>query len=203
MNYKEFSKFITDTQPLASGCRGVVHTAMYEGKKIAIKMPSRDEVVHTTEIEKDNLSLLQHFDFVPKLVSFGDDYFAYEFIDGMHLSQALKEMSENDDIKNYKKILLQMLSDLFELDKFGMFKKELIRCTKNFIVTPNFDVVMIDFERSKPDTFNKNIPQFLQFLKTRNIFTLEEVIALGSKYVQDQQTIFNEVYSKIENLKNL
>ncbi len=200
MNFNKFKKELTDVCELANGWRGIVYTAKYNNQKIAIKLPKTDEVVHTTEVEIENLKKLQHFDFVPKLVSCGNDYFAYKFIEGNHLSTFLKK---NKDIEIYKKVLLQILTDLYELDKFGMFKKELIRCTKNFIVNKDFEVFMIDFERSKCDVFNKNIPQFLQFLKNMNIFSLQEVIELGLKYPQNTEPVFNEICERILSIDKL
>ena len=198
--FNDFKQEISNIKELANGWHGIVYTADYNNKKIAIKVPKTDEVIHTTEVEIENLKRLQHFKFVPKLVSYGDDYFAYSFIEGIHFSAFLKK---NKDLEIYKKVLLQMLSDLYELDKFGMFKKELIRCTKNFIVDKNFCVFMIDFERSKADIFYKNIPQFLQFLKNLNIFSLDEVIQLGLKYHQNTESVFNEIFEKISSINKI
>jgi len=203
MNFKKFSNNIINITLLANGWRGNIYTAIYNGEKIVIKVPKREEVDHTTAIEVENLNLLQDFSFVPKLVIYGDDFFAYSFIEGIHLSDALNKLEQEKNILPYKKILLSILGNLYKLDTVGLFKKELIRCTKNFIVSIDYSIVtMIDFERSRTNIFNKNIPQFLQFLKSKKIFTLEETIELGEKYGKDRKIIYEFICNKINVLED-
>lgn len=201
MNFEAFSQKVTELTELASGWRGIVYTALYNGKKIAIKIPNRDEVMHTTESEVENIGYIKDADFIPKLITKGEDFFAYSFIEGKHLDKVIRELKKSGDVETYKKILTQMLNQLYYLDTIGFFKKELIRCTKNFIVNDDYHVFMIDFERSKCDVYNKNIPQFLQFLKGKHVFDFETTIELGKLYGENREMVLERIKEGIMGLE--
>jgi len=161
-------KDIKDVFKLAKGHRGIVYAGKYRGKKVAIKRKKPEsEAVGRIQNEAKWLKVLNKKGIGPKFIFSKDDYFVYYFIDGKFIMDFLIE-ANNKDIN---KVLCDIVDQCNLLDKLGLNKEEMHHPLKHIIVRRN-KPVMIDFERIHYNDKPKNLTQFLQFLSSRNVYTI-------------------------------
>lgn len=182
MNFESLLTEISALEKVAEGWRGIVFSGFYNGNKIAIKKAREPKFEHCIKTEIEIIKNLTGFPSIPKLYFTGDGFFAVEFIEGCKLDKHIRYLKEHGKKEDIVKIIVKMADTLFFFDKKGFCKKELKRCTNNIIVDRNSDIYFIDFEKSRFGVYNKNIPQFLQFLKYIGIFDIEKTLKLGKFY---------------------
>ncbi len=121
-----------------------------------------------------------------------------EYISGIEFNKKIEKI---DKIKT-KKILKQILTQAFYLDKIGINKKEMHRITKNVIITKNNIPYLIDFERSRKTNNPKNVTQFISFLYKfikKDIIKIneKELIKIAKKYSNKPDIKYiNEILEK-------
>ncbi len=149
---------------VAKGKRSIVYVKKIKNKKIAYKVVL--DINRTSNVIKNEykfLKLLNKYNIGPKVLKKGKDYVSYEFIEGKNFIDVL---SENNP-KLIKKLIKDVLSQCYKLDKLKINKEEFHRPKKHILIQKNSPVI-IDFERSHFSDNPKNVTQFCQFLILKN-----------------------------------
>ncbi len=150
---------LENVKKLAQGHRGVIYTAKWKGKKVAVKAEApKSGAMNRMENEARWLIILNKHALAPKILFSGGDFFVYEFVEGDFILDFVKK---NEKLK-IKKVLLQVLKQCRALDKLHVTKEEMHHPLKHIILGKK--VVMLDFERMHYDQNPKNVTQFCQFL---------------------------------------
>ncbi len=180
MKFNEIKSEIKGLKKIGEGWRGVIYKGELEGKVLSFKVPKSE--IHTTAIKKEGkiLRYVNQYGIGGKLILEGDDFIAYEYIDGHHLKDILSE-------KNYRYIFQQLLEQSRTLDRLSISKDEMHRPHKNVLVDKDLKVYLIDFERAKKTKNLQNVTQLLQFFLNEgsNYFPKldrDEIIKLSVDY---------------------
>ena len=145
---------------LAKGKRGIVYTASYKGKKIALKKKNpKSTAIARIEIEAQFLKKLNEYGIGPKFIFFRDDEVGMEFIDG----EKFESYILGNDKKNILKVNEELFSQLYQMDKLGINKEEMHHPFKHIIVRED-KPILIDFERCHYTEKPKNVTQFVQYI---------------------------------------
>ena len=149
------------------GKRGIIHTTDYKGKKIAVKSKNpKSEALSRIEIEASFLKKLNKKEIGPKFLFFKNNCLGMEFIDGIFFQDYI----EKEDKKQIKKVIENLLNQLYTLDKLKINKEEMHHPVKHIIIRKDMPY-LIDFERCHYTEKPKNMTQFIQYLTGRNIRT--------------------------------
>ncbi len=198
MKFQEIKPKIKNLQKIGEGWRGNIFKGEFKGKTLAFKVPSEPVHIHPILKEGEILKIVNKSGIGGKLALQGEDFIAYEFIEGEELRHVINK-------QNAKRILSQVLEQARELDKLQITKEEMHRLHANVLVDKNLKVYLIDFERAKKSEKPKNITQFVQFLITGGTeylgeFEKEKAIELMRNYKSNQN---EENYLKIKEFFNL
>jgi putative serine/threonine protein kinase len=154
-------KGFTNIHYFDDGNRGVVYTADYKGKQVAIKLKKEEsEAVGRMRNEGKTLALVNKHGLGPKLVDSTDEFAAYEFVNGEYLKNWLPKAPK----AKAKKVLIELLRQARVIDTLGLTKEEMHRPLKNAIITKGDKLVLIDWERSHLTKKCHNVTQVCQFL---------------------------------------
>ncbi|ADC89007.1 conserved hypothetical protein [Thermocrinis albus DSM 14484] len=193
MRFKEFKKLLRDVQIFNKGWRGYIYTGFWEGRKVAVKVARSPEKEYAIKKEAEILTLLKGLKNFPQILYSGEDFFVYQFIEGLPLQQL--SLSPEEKVRIYRKVL-----DLVVLlDKMRINRDELQRLDKNLLVGADGEVYLLDFERGQPNaTKPHNFTQFLQFLRKEGILSQEEAVRIGKLYRTNPEEACNEVKSLLD-----
>lgn len=146
---------------LARGKRGIVYTSLVRGKKIAIKEKNPDSTARgRIPNEARYLRLLNKHGIGPRFISLRGNRLSYAFAEGEPIGDFIPHARSNDILS----ILLNLLHQLFVMDKLGIAKREMGRPWKHIIITTDKKPVLLDFERCYQSRKPKNVTQFCMFL---------------------------------------
>ncbi len=191
---------------LAKGHRGIIYTATWKGKKVAVKAQRPDSAARNRmENEAKWLKILNRKGIAPRLLLTKGDFFAYEFAEGDFILDFVRKSSREKILK----VLGEVLQQCRILDTLHVTKEEMHHPLKHIIVGRK--TILLDFERAHYDEFPKNVTQFCQFLissglsgnlkkKGRNI-DREKIIALLKTYKNHQsEDNFGKIRDDLINL---
>src|SRR3989338_9565745 len=151
---------------LSKGKRSVVYL-IKKGNKQYVKKIAKE---WTIQNEVKWLKLLNKHKICPKLISFGKSYLIEEYIEGLTISNFLKNTNKED----LKKVILNCLNQCFILDKLKVNKFEMTNPYKHIIVKKNLKPVMIDFERCRFSLNPKNVSQFVEYILKLDLFKIDK-----------------------------
>lgn len=138
----------------------MIFIGTYHGKKVAVKVKKKDsKAVDRIKNEAFWLKKLNKEGIGPRLVSAGEQYLIYAFVEG----DFILDFIEQSRPPVVKKVLFNVLLQCFNLDKLGVNKEEMHHPVKHIIVKGN-TAVLLDFERMHNTHKPKNVTQFVQFL---------------------------------------
>lgn len=170
-----------------NGSRGIISTAEYKRKKVAIKTkkPS-SEAKNTIAKETKWLKFVNKFKIGPEFILSGKDFLVYKFVEGIPFHKWIEKASKT----RLKKVLLEILEKCHTLDGLKVNKEEMHRPLTNLRITKNTKPVLIDFERMYKTNKPHNVTQFCQFLigrvnlfrKKGFMFTKNKLITAASRY---------------------
>lgn len=158
MKFEYLKQDIQQLEKIGGGWRSVVYRGIYNGKLLSFKVPLEDIHRHAILKEGKILEIVNREGIGGKLYMVGEDFIAYEYIDGKHLIDVL-----NDENKNI--LLPQLIQQAEILDRLKINKEEMHRPYKNVLVDKNLKLHLIDFERAKPTLKPKNKSQVMQFIR--------------------------------------
>lgn len=146
-------KGVKNLKYFAKGKRGIVFTAKYRSKKVAVKMKKESSEANNTIMHEANmLREVNKYKIGPKYLFNTKNALVYEFVEG-------KDLIESKQIKN---ICKKVFEQCYKLDLLGINKQEMTRPMKHVIVGNK--VTLIDFERARKAEETHNVTQFCQFV---------------------------------------
>jgi len=184
---------VRDKELFSRGKRGIIYTAFYNGKKVAIKQKRPDSKAKgRIENEVKWLKVLNKKGIGPKLMFSGDDYFVYEFVEGDFIGDYFRKSSKAE----VRRIIRDVFEQMYQLDKVGVNKYEMHHPVKHVIIEEKTkNPVLVDFERCRDTEKPKNVTQFCQFIASEALEGLfkekgividrEKMRELAKKYKQD------------------
>ncbi|MBN1544444.1 methyltransferase [Candidatus Woesearchaeota archaeon] len=157
------AKGLTRIAQLGKGHRGLIFTGMLDRKKVTVKVQRQDiDAKGTVDNEVRQLKRLNRHGIGPKLLFYGKDYFAYDYICGDFIRQYFDraDVRKKDVVDVLKKVFEQM----YVMDHLGLNKEEMHHPVKHIIVGKGNRPVMLDFERCRRRAKPHNVTQFAQFV---------------------------------------
>ncbi|MBI2546131.1 methyltransferase [Candidatus Woesearchaeota archaeon] len=153
---------------LKKGNRGIVYTALYKKKKVAIKVENKESrAIDRLTNEAKWLKLLNKHGIGPKLSFAARKYLIEEFVEGRFIMDFLQGAGRDDS----RKLLSTLLNQCYVLDRLKVTKEEMQRPYRHVIVTKR-KPVMLDFERCRSAEHPKNVSQFVQFITNAKVHAL-------------------------------
>lgn len=153
-------KGIKDVKRLTRGHRGLIFTGLLSRKKIAVKIQIKGTGAKgTVNREAKILKLLNKHKIGPKILFSGNDFFAYDFVEGIFIPAFL----ESSSAKNIRIVLKRVFEQCHILDRLKLKKEEMQNPYKHIIVTKGNRPVLLDFERARKTIKPHNVTQFCQY----------------------------------------
>ncbi|MBN2422130.1 methyltransferase [Candidatus Woesearchaeota archaeon] len=158
---KLHEKKISNIKFFARGKRGVIHTANYKNKKIAVKSKKKSSnAMNTIQNEANFLKILNKKNIGPRLVLSDKEFLCYVFVEGKFSLDYFEKANKKEIVK----ILKEVFEQCFIMDKLGINKFEMHHPVKHILITKDLKPVLIDFERARFTENPKNVTQFCDFL---------------------------------------
>ncbi len=175
----------------ARGKRGLVYSAAYKRKKVAVKVKRPESrAVGRLANEAKTLRAVNKKKIGPRLHLADKQFLVCEFIDG----PAMVKWMETATKAQKNKVAKNILEQCFILDNMKLNKEEMHRPLKHIIISKK-GPVMIDFERAYKTNNPHNVTQFCTFLMNRKFVTgakKRKLLALAKQYKKDP-TVFNTI----------
>jgi len=176
---------------LTKGKRGLVYTANYRKKRVAIKLKNKKSLAKDRiQNEIEFLKILNKYKIGPKLILTNKNFFVYEFIKGKEFVDLIKKR------KNTSLIIKKILKKCRKLDELKINKKEFTRPNKHILIKNN-NPYFIDFERCYFTDKPKNVTQFCQFLIKKKLIKNNKKILQRYKADQNEKN-FKEILKLIK-----
>ncbi len=157
---------INNLRYFARGKRGIVFTAIYKEKKIAVKINNpQSQALMRMENEARYIEFLNEKKIGPKLLLHGGGFLAYKFVEGDVIGDFLAKSDKKSIIGVIKKVMDQ----LYEMDKLKINKQEMSHPQKHIIIAKNNNPALIDFEKCKYVLNPSNATQFCDFLTSEYV----------------------------------
>ena len=187
ITFENIKDYIEDLKIIGEGWRAKVYRGKYQNKDLSFKVAS--EKIHKHPIQKEGqiLKVVNKYNIGGKLYLTGEDFIAYEYIEGAYLNKVLNE-------KNFKILMSQLLDQAFVLDKLFIDKGEMHKPYSNVLVDENLKVYLIDFERATKSLKPKNVLNLVQFI-TRGKERDNKLMDLLKRYKENQT---EENYNRIK-----
>lgn len=205
-NVESVVKRATNIKFFSKGKRGLIYTAKYSNKKVAIKIKNpKSTAISRMFIEGENLKKVNELGIGPKLINYSDDFVMYTFVEGLMFEEFLGCSTKKDTLN----ILESLFNQMRTLDMAKISKQEMTNPYKHILVTKNVEPVLIDFERSSNTPNPNNINQFLQYLFTDRItsklmtkkimINKEKLIELSKEYKKDySEKIYKQILACVK-----
>ncbi|MBI2576991.1 hypothetical protein HYV84_07290 [Candidatus Woesearchaeota archaeon] len=164
------------------GKRGNLYTGIFKGRKIVIKSKRPEsEALGRIENEIRFLKILNEEGIGPKLLFWDKrkfSYFGYAYVDGVFFPQFLERCGRKDKSK-VSRMIADIFSQCYTLDKLGINKEEMSHPQKHIIIGRRTKrPVLIDFERCHYTEKPGNVTQFTSYLLSNLIHRLLKGIGL-------------------------
>lgn len=192
MKFEEFRRELKNLEKFAQGWRGVIYTGEWQGRRVSVKVAKSKDVLKAINKEAQILEKLKGIPGFPQILTKGEDFFVYEFIEGRPLGKV--DLTPEQE----KKVLRTLLTFAYMLDNLGINRDEFARVYKNALLDNEGKVYLLDFERGKFSKRPSNVPQFLQLLYRKGYLNRDEAVELGRRYMRDREGVFTELMAKLE-----
>ncbi|MDP3733684.1 MAG: methyltransferase [Nanoarchaeota archaeon] len=137
------------------------HFSRKEKVTVAVKVLREDsQAVGRIENEIKWLHTFMKEGIGPRLLFHGNNYLAYEFVDGVFIADWITQ-STKEETRN---VLLTILEQCFVMDRFNVNKEEMHHPLKHIIIDRNNHPTLIDFERCKETESPQNVTQLVEFI---------------------------------------
>ena len=194
IKFENIKDKIKDLKIIGEGWRAKVYRGKYQNKDLSFKVASQEIHKHPIQKEGQILKVVNQYGIGGKLFLTGEDFVAYEYIEGIHLNKVLNE-------ENFKILINQLLDQAYILDKLKIDKGEMHKPYSNVLVDDNLKIYLIDFERAIKSLKPKNVLNLVQFI-TRGKERNEELMNILREYKENQsEENYNKIKSYVLNLK--
>lgn len=183
---KQLNQKVKKIKYFAQGKRGLIFTAQYKKKKIAVKIKKKSsQAVNKIRNESLWLKRLNKHNIGPKLLFHNNQYLAYQFVKGQFIMDFIKKNNKT----KIKKVLKNVFDQCFLMDELRINKEEMHHPLKHVLVDyPK--VTLIDFERVYQSKKPHNVTQFVQFVSNILKVNKKKIRILAQRYKQ-QMTLSN------------
>ncbi len=193
MRFEEFRERLTHIELVGKGWRGYVYKALFDGKKVAVKVARGKHLEYAIKKEGEILRKLKGIKGFPQLILEGEDFIAYEFIEGLPFERFPLTFEKK------KRIYKRVLELAFLLDEMCISKEEFQRLDRNVIIDKRGEVYIIDFERGNLSCKRKkNVTQLIQLFRREGYISLDEAIKLGKDYGKSPERVFKKLKRKLD-----
>ncbi|UFX83022.1 signal peptidase II [Candidatus Absconditicoccus praedator] len=182
-------------EKIGGGRRGNIEIYNQKNKKIARKtaLKGKESIIQKEIFIIKKLNQYG-INFVPQIQYTGENFFEYEFIEGIHFSEAYENQNKN------KNLMLDLLYKAYCLDRCGIIHGELMRPYKNIIVGEQNKIYIIDFERGKYGDFSgKNLKLLSQWIKNEGFLSIKDLKTIGQ--LKNPDEIYQYIKRKIKKPK--
>ncbi len=161
--------------------------------KVALKVERKESTAENRiENEIKWLQIVNQKGIGPKYLFHGENYVAYEFVEGIFIEEWLAQ--------HEKKEIVALLSNLLQqgvtLDQLKINKEELHHPFKHIIITAHHRPVLIDFERCAQTDKPKNVTQLLEFICRLEPTLKEKGIVVDKERVRKLAKEYKEAGNK-------
>ncbi|PMP63834.1 MAG: serine/threonine protein kinase [Sulfurihydrogenibium sp.] len=178
LKFQDIKEKIKNIEKIGEGWRASVYKGIFEDKVLSFKVALSD--LHKHPIQKEGIILQQvnkHGIGSPLRFS-GEDFIAYDYIDGKPLIEVINQ-------SNYLNLINQLLEQSFILDKLKIDKGEMHRPYTNVLVDKDLKLYLIDFERATKSLKPQNVLNVTQFI-LRGKERTEDLLKLLKEYKLNQ-----------------
>ena len=201
---KDKLKEVKNIEYFTKGHRGILYIGDYKKKKVVIKTERKDsEAIGRIENEVNYLKILNDKGIGPKLYFYDKKkftYFAYEYIDGLFFPIWLEHATKKNKAL-IKKIIKNVFTQCFRMDKIKTNKEEMHHPYKHVIISKGKKPVLVDFERCHKTLEPKNVTQFSTYMISE--FMVNLLKDKGIKVDREKIIKAAKVYKKKMCKKNL
>jgi len=190
-------KEIKNIEYFTKGHRGLLYIGSYKGKKVVIKTKlAKSKAVGRMENEAYFLEILNKKKIGPKFLYYDKkkDFLVYEYVEGEFFPIFIKHLGrENKNL--IKKIIKQVFTQCFRMDKLKVNKEEMHHPYKHIIINAKKKPVLLDFERCHKSKEPVNVTQFSSYIISGHMTDLlkdkgfkinrEKIIAAAKRYKKD------------------
>ena len=178
---------------LGKGYVGVAVLAKRGSKQVALKIRRTDSQRDEMEQEAKFLRLANTVGVGPKMIDSSKNFLVMEYLDGIKISEWIKQLSGVGRSKKLKTTIRKILEDCYKLDKLNFDHGELSNISKHVIVGDS-RTSLIDFESSSTER------------KPSNVTSIAQAIYIGSGIAKDVQKIYknpskNDIIKALKNYK--
>ncbi len=175
---------------LAKGKRGMVYTGMWKNKKITVKTKNpASQALGRIKIEARMLEILNKESIGPNLQFSGDNFIAYEYVDGEMILDFISRTGKKDEIAG---LFAEIFRQLHILDRIRISKEEMHHPVKHILVGKK--PVLIDFERAHYTERPQNVTQFCQFVMEISGLLMKKGIFIDKKRIVDAAKAYRKDY---------
>lgn len=199
---------------LAKGKRGIVYTAVLNGKTFLLKSKSCGSHAGGTVSNEAKFNVkLNSIGVGPKFFFYDTekDFLVREFVDGVPIVKWAEATLRMDGGKEkVLGIILDVLGQCRKMDLAGVNKFELTNPYKDILVDKHGRLFIIDFERCRFSDKPKNVTQFCQFLykgkmggllSRSNVSVKEKILGLANDYKKSYgNKEFNKIISYVKSV---
>ena len=161
---------------LGKGYAGVVVLAQRYDEIVALKIRRIDSSRASLQHEAAILKLVNNSKIGPKLFAASKNFVIMEYIDGLKISQWVKDLQGSGSVKRLKYMIRKVLDDCYVLDQLGVDHGELSNISKHVLVGEHTS--LIDFESSSTSR------------KPSNVTSATQAIFIGSDISKKVQRIY-------------
>jgi putative serine/threonine protein kinase len=162
-------KHIRNTPILGKGHVGVVVTAYWKNRKVALKIRRTDADRTTMRHEAKMLETANKVNVGPQLIRATKDFLIMECMEGKTLyPEWVKTLAGKDTRKRLCSILQSALEQAWKLDEVGLDHGELSHAPKHIIVEPDDTPCIVDFEAASVSRRVSNVTSLCQYLFLRS-----------------------------------
>jgi putative serine/threonine protein kinase len=174
-------KYVRNTLILGKGHVGIVVTAYWKNRKVALKIRRTDAARTTMQHEAKMLKTANKANVGPRLIKATKDFLIMEYIEGKTFPEWIKTLAGKSAGKRLCHVLQSALEQAWKLDEAGLDHGELSHAPKHIIVEPSDTPCLVDFEAASVSRRVSNVTSLCQYL------------FLGSPVAQMVQSILGEV----------
>jgi len=157
------AKRIQNLNVLGKGCVGIVVKAYRGDTPIALKIRRVDADRQTMAHEAQMLQVANRIHVGPKLYTYSANFLLMEYVDGVLISEWLKDLRPEDREENAQ-VIRRLLTQCHALDGNGVDHGELTNASKHVMIRPGATATILDFESASTARKPANITGICQYL---------------------------------------
>ncbi len=203
------AKVLRNVHYFAEGKRGIIYVGQSDKNQLIKKQVpvKRKTVTVAVKVQKKEskaadaiaseirwLKVMNLRGIGPRLLFSGEDYVAYEFVEGEYIEDWLSKASKEEA----RKVLISVFQQCLAMDQLKVNKEEMHHPLKHIIVGANGDATLIDFERSYETEKPHNVTQFADFVGKQRPTLVEKGFTFTLNELRDAAAEYKEKYGKEE-----